>query len=132
MLPSIPSFLASLPLSSYISFDPTPDVDACTSNLLISILTQEKMSCFVPHKQFNFPRITSSSFTITSKKLVEADGPLPFFFQHQSFVCPILEQKEHFNPQIFVLCPPPHLAHYGLKLPSLGHAKAHVFFDLQR
>jgi hypothetical protein len=79
---------------------------------------------------FNSANVASSSLTSTSKKLTNVDGPLPFFFQHLSLVCPMPKQKEHFKPQFFVLCPPPHLAHFGLKKMSLKHAKGVCSFDM--
>ncbi len=120
MLPSILIYLLS---SSCTSHDLSLILDAYTCNLLLNILTLENLLFLIPHKQFSFVDVISSSFTITSKKLAEADGPLLFFFQHLSSMCSMLKQKEHLNPQFSIFCPPPHLAHLGLKLVILGHAK---------
>jgi hypothetical protein len=67
--------------------------------------------------------MASSSSTKTSKKFVEAGKPLGDFLQHLSFVCPNPKHKEPFKPQLSVLCPPLHLAHFGLMSTSLKHAK---------
>jgi hypothetical protein len=42
------------------------------------------------------------------------------------------KQKEHLRPQLYVLCPPPHLARLGLKSMSLKHAYAICYSNLQR
>jgi hypothetical protein len=92
----------------------------------LGILTPKTL-CLTPHNMFNFANVASFSLTSTSKKLANVDGPLTFFFQHLSFVP---KQKKHFKPQFFVLCPPPHLVHFGLKWMSLKHAKGVCSFDL--
>jgi hypothetical protein len=43
----------------------------------------------------------------------------------------MLKQKEHLILQLSVLCPPPHLAHLGLKSMNLGHINVICSFDLQ-
>jgi len=40
--------------------------------------------------------------------------------------CPMLEQKNHFKQKNSILCPPPHLAHFGLRLKSLGMQRQYV------
>jgi hypothetical protein len=91
----------------------------------------EKTLCFTPHSWFNLVNVASSSLTNAFKKFVEANGPLPFFFQRLFFVCPMPEQKKNLRPQLFVLCPPPHLAHLGLKSMCIGHVDAICSFELQ-
>ncbi len=109
------------------------DVGVCTCNLHFGILILKKTLCLTPHSWFHLinTHVASSSLTNTSKKFVEANGLLPFFSQCLSFVCPMPEQKKHFRLQLFVLCPPPHLAHLRFKLMNLWHADAICSFDLQ-
>jgi hypothetical protein len=95
MLLDLPQHLKILCSSSCNFPIPTLDVDACIGNLHIGILTLEKTLCLTPHSRFNLVNVASSSLTSTSRKFAEANGPLPFFFQHLSYVCPMLEQKEH-------------------------------------
>jgi len=73
--------------------------------------------------------MASSSSTKTSKKLVVASKPFVVFFQHLSSVCPNPKQNEHFRTQLSILCPPPHLAHFGLVFASLGHVEVVCFLD---
>ncbi len=53
-----------------------------------------------------------------------ASKPFVNFFQHLSSICPNPKQKEHFRPQLSILCPPLHLAHFGLVSASLRHVEA--------
>jgi hypothetical protein len=67
--------------------------------------------------------MASSSSTKTSKKIVVAGKPFVDFLQHLSFVCLNPKHKKPFKPQLLVLCPPLHLAHFGLMSTSLGHVE---------
>ncbi len=126
--PRCPNSLFS-PLSTFSTF--ALDMDACIGILCFGILTPGKTLCCTPHSQFNLINVASLSLTNTSKKFVEVNGHLPFFFQHISFVCPMFKQKKHLRPQLCILCPPPHLVHLGFKSVNIGHANAIRSFDIQ-
>jgi hypothetical protein len=93
MFPSALRCQDSLILSLNIFYAFAQDVDACTCILCFGILILEKTLCFIPNSWFNLINVASSSLTSFFKKFAQADGPLPFFFQHLSFVCPMPKQK---------------------------------------
>jgi hypothetical protein len=70
-----------------------------------------------------------SSSTKTSRKFVVANKPLANFFQHLSFAYPNPKQNEHFRPQLLILCPPSHLAHFGLVSTSLKYVEVVCFSE---
>jgi len=92
--------------SSNIFYAFAPDVDACTYIFHFGILTLEKTLCFIPNSWFNLLNKTSLSFINIFRKFAQVDGPLPFFFQHLSFVCPMPKQKKTFKTAIICLMPP--------------------------
>jgi hypothetical protein len=61
--------------------------------------------------------------------VVVVSKPFADFFLHMSFVCFNPKRKEHFRPQLSVLCPPPHLAHFGFVSANLGHVEAVCSFE---
>jgi hypothetical protein len=74
--------------SSYIFYAFVPYVDACACILHFGILIQDKTLCFTPDSWFSLVNKTFSSLINIFRKVAQADGPLPFFFQHLYFVCP--------------------------------------------
>ncbi len=85
------------------------DVDACTCILHFGILILDKTLCFTPDSWFSLVNKVFLSLINILKKIAQANGPLPFFFQHLYFVCPMPKQKEHLRSQLYALCPPHHI-----------------------
>lgn len=100
--------------------------------LFLGILTFKKMLCFVPHKWFNYARVTSWSFTITFRKLVEVDGPLPYCFPTPIFYMPHPWTKRTFQFTIFCSMPPTTFAAFWYEINELRAYKCDVLFWLAK
>ncbi len=91
------------------------------------ILIPKSKSWFVLHILFNSNKVVFSSLTTTFRKFITVVVPFKFFFQHFSSICLNPKQKEHLRPQLSILCPSLHLAHFDLVLAILGHKETTCF-----
>lgn len=122
----IGSLCSSLAIPSSWSFVKLVSI----GNHLFGILTLENTCWSFPQIWFSYDKVASSSLTKTPRKFMVVVGPFVVFFQHRSFIWPKPKQKNHFRPQLSILCPSPHLEHFGLVSISLRHVRATCFSEL--